>query len=73
MTMPLPAPRPLEALNRALGRVESVRNGRAVCALLATFAAAGLLLFGEACGRPRRDVAQALRDALASAWCSSRC
>ena len=36
--------RPLDALNRVLGSVESVRNGRAVYALLATFAAAGLLL-----------------------------
>jgi hypothetical protein len=96
--------RPLEALNRILGSVESVRNGRAVYALLATFASAGLLLalaesalargatawglgwagasltvlfygsntaglllYDEACGRPGRDVAQALRDALASA------
>lgn len=36
--------RPLDALNRVLSSVESVRNGRAVYALLATFAAAGLLL-----------------------------
>ena len=36
--------RPLDALNRVLGSVESVRNGRALYALLATFAGAGLLL-----------------------------
>ena len=36
--------RPLDALNRVLGSVESVRNGRALYALLATFASAGLLL-----------------------------
>lgn len=96
--------RPLDALNSVLASVEAVRNGGALFALLATFAAAGLLLamaesalardamawgmlwggaslttlfygsnaaglllFDEACGRPRRDVAQALRDALASA------
>jgi hypothetical protein len=44
MTTPLSHPRPLDALNRVLSSVESVRNGRAVYALLATFAAAGLLL-----------------------------
>ena len=36
--------RPLDALNPVLGSVESVRNGRALYALLATFASAGLLL-----------------------------
>lgn len=36
--------RPLDALNRVLGSVDSVRNGRAVYALLATLATAGLLL-----------------------------
>jgi len=36
--------RPLDALNRVLSSVESVRNGRALYALLATFASAGLLL-----------------------------
>lgn len=96
--------RPLDALDRVLASVESVRNGGAVYALLATFAAAGLLLamaesalargalpwgmvwggaslttlfygsnaaglllFDEARGSARRDVSQALRDALASA------
>lgn len=37
-------PGPLDALNRVLSSVDSVRNGRALYALLATFAAAGLLL-----------------------------
>ncbi len=37
-------PRPLDALNRVLASVDAVRNGGAVYALLATFAAAGLLL-----------------------------
>lgn len=36
--------RPLDALNRVLASVDAVRNGSAVYALLATFAAAGLLL-----------------------------
>jgi hypothetical protein len=36
--------RPLDALNRVLASVDAVRNGGAVYALLATFAAAGLLL-----------------------------
>jgi len=36
--------RPLDALNRVLSSVDSVRNGRAVYALLATLATAGLLL-----------------------------
>ena len=104
MTQATPVARRLEALNRVLGSVDSVRNGRAVYALLATFAAAGLLLamaesalargavawgvawggaaltslfygsnaaglllFDEARGVPSRQVAQALRDALASA------
>jgi len=44
MNHPTHGARPLEALNRVLGSVDSVRNGRAVYALLATFAAAGLLL-----------------------------
>ena len=104
MTQATPVARRLDALNRVLGSVDSVRNGRAVYALLATFAAAGLLLamaesalargavawgvawggaaltslfygsnaaglllFDEARGVPSRQVAQALRDALASA------
>lgn len=103
-TDPATAPRPLDALNRVLASVEAVRNGGAIYALLATFAAAGLLLamaesalargaapwgmvwggaslttlfygsnaaglllFDEARGRSRREVGQALRDALASA------
>jgi len=40
----LPAARPLDALNRVLTSVDAVRNGGAVYTLLATFAAAGLLL-----------------------------
>ncbi len=39
-----PTQRPLDALNRVLGSVEAIRNGRALYALLAAFAAAGLLL-----------------------------
>jgi hypothetical protein len=42
VTSPLTHPRPLDALNRVLSSVESVRNGRAACGLLATFAATGL-------------------------------
>ena len=42
--VPATALRSLDALNRVLASVESVRNGGAVDALLATFAAAGLLL-----------------------------
>jgi hypothetical protein len=104
MTAPALPAAPLEALNRVLGSVESVRNGRALYTLLATFAAAGLLLamaesalardavrwgvvwggmslttlfygsntagllvFDEARGLPRREVTRALRDALVSA------
>ena len=37
-------PRPLDALNCVLASVDAVRNGGAMYALLATFAAAGLLL-----------------------------
>jgi hypothetical protein len=39
-----PTQRPLDALNRVLGSVEAIRNGRALYALLTAFAAAGLLL-----------------------------
>jgi hypothetical protein len=39
-----PPQRPLDALNRVLGSVEAIRNGRALYALLTAFAAAGLLL-----------------------------
>lgn len=39
-----PISRPLDALNRVLGSVEAIRNGRALYALLVAFAAAGLLL-----------------------------
>lgn len=42
--MSVPADRPLDALNRVLGSIQAVRNGRAVFVLLAAFAAAGLLL-----------------------------
>ena len=37
-------PRPLDALNCVLASVDAVRNGGAMYALLATFAAAGLLI-----------------------------
>ena len=42
--MTLAAERPLHALNRVLESLESVRNGRALYLLLASFALAGLLL-----------------------------
>jgi hypothetical protein len=96
--------RPLHALNRVLESIQSVRNGRALYVLLASFSlaglllamaqsallkeatlwgviegglaltvafyggnAAGLLVMDEARGRAPREVAQAVRDALASA------
>lgn len=96
--------RPLDALARVLASVDAVRNGRALFVLLATFAAAGLLLamadrslgrgedawgalqvgaaftiafyggnatglllMDEARAAPLRDVADAVRDALACA------
>ena len=42
--MTVPDDRPLDALNRVLGSLQAVRNGRAVFVLLAAFAGAGLLL-----------------------------
>ena len=55
-----PASRPLEALNRVLLSVESVRNGRALYVLLLTFATAGLLLAMAESALARSSVAWAV-------------
>jgi len=102
--MDMPQDRPLRALNRVLSSIDSVRNGRALFALLGSFSiaglllamaesslvrnggwwgiveaglaftvafyggnAAGLLVMDDAQGRARREVTEAVRDALTSA------
>jgi hypothetical protein len=90
---------PLAALDLVLSSMDAVRNGRALCVLLGTFAgtglflamaqqslgspmatslnaaaalfiafyggnAAGILLMDDAAGRPRREIAEALRHSL---------
>jgi len=66
MTVPAPPGSPLQALDRVLASVEALRNGRALFVLLATFAAAGLLLaLAESALVREQNVAGAIEAGLA--------